>query len=125
MVQLGTLGFRRTHGQCLFGQWPEAVAAVREDALTAGYAKHPSVLARVEVDVAAIKRTIPERYESFFTGASANVDKTNPGEQAGADLLIDACRRITRLSLSASRGDNQGLRLALAAAPFDAPNQPA
>jgi hypothetical protein len=123
VVKLEAFAFRRAKDQFIFGQVEGAVAAVREDVLTSAYgaADAKDALARVDVDVAAIKNTLPEKYEAFFTDVVAGVDKKEPGAQAGADFVVKLMRGITRLRLAASRageGDAAGLKLAVLVEPF-------
>jgi hypothetical protein len=122
VVSLEGVGFRRTKDQFIFGQITSAVAAVREDALTSAYAGAKDVLARVDFDVAALKKTLPDRYEAFFADIDNNVDTKDPAGRAGADLVIRIMREVTRLGLSVSRtATDGGVRLAVRVEPFALP----
>ena len=124
MVTLEGMGFRRGKDQFIFGQMPPAVAAVPEDALARGYVGN-ELVARVDVDVAVLKRAIPKQYEQFFAELDAGVDADDPAARAGADLVIRPMRGVTRLGLSLARAAAGGLRLGVSAEPFDLPDAPA
>jgi hypothetical protein len=118
LVTLEGVSFRRTTDQFIFGQIPSAVAAVREDVLTCTYPGPAGVLARVDFDVAAMKKYLPERCEAFFTDvANAN----NPPARAGADFIARLMREVTRVGLSISRIADDGVRLDVRVEPFAAP----
>jgi hypothetical protein len=124
LVSLEGVGFRRTKDQFVFGQIISAVAAVREDALTSTYAGAPDVLARLDFDVAALKKAQPDRYEAFFTEIDNSVDTKDPAGRAGADLVTRLMREVTRLGLSVSQaGKDGGVRLAIRVEPFGLPDQ--
>jgi hypothetical protein len=127
MVTLEGMGFRRGKDQFIFGPVPRAVAAVGEDALAAAYAGN-ELIARVDVDVAALKRAIPNQYEQFFAELDAGVeaeDDAADAARAGADLVIGTMRDVTRIGLSLGRSGAGALRVGLSAEPFELPAPPA
>ena len=142
LVTLEGMGFRRSDDLFIFGQVPGAVAAVPTDALASAYAApggaDGGVLARVEFDVAAVKRAMPNEYAAFFATLDAGVKADNAAEQAGAELVAGPMRALTRLTLTLGRSAATapaapatpaadgaaapaGLRLGLVAEPFDLP----
>jgi hypothetical protein len=125
LVSLESVGFRRTKDQFVFGQIISAVASVREDVLTSTYAGSPNVLARVDFDVTALKKSLPDRYEAFFTEIDNSVDTKDSAGRAGADLVTRLLREVTRLGLSVSRTGSKdgGVRLAIRVEPFGLPRQ--
>lgn len=127
LVTLEGLGFRRTADLFVFGQMPSAVAAVREDALSAAYAGGGETLARVDLDVAAVKRAIPERYEQFFATLNdpgRGRGENNEVEQAAAGLVVRPMRAVDRLALTLVRAEGGKLRVGLVAVPFPLPQDP-
>lgn len=123
LVALEGVSFRRAADQFVFGQITDAVSAVREDALTSAYANDPP-LARVDFDVTALRRAVPERYDAFFAEVREGVDGTDTAEQAGADLVIDLMRSVKRLGLSLTRADAGALRLGITLEPFNFAGEP-
>jgi hypothetical protein len=124
LVSLEGVGFRRTKDQFIFGQTAGAVAAVREDVLTSAYAGSPGVLARVDFDAAALRKTIPDRYDAFLADIDSNIDTTDPAARAGVELVTRALRAVTRLGVSVARTANDGgVRLALRVEPFAPPKK--
>ena len=124
LVTLEGVGFRRAKDQFIFGQIPGAVAAVREDVLTSAYEKDRAGLARIDVDIAAFKRAVPERYEAFFAELDDELDPDDQVRLAWADLVIGVIRELTRVGVSVGRAEAGGLRLGIVAAPFEAPQEP-
>ena len=102
LVTLEGVGFRRAKDQFIFGQIVEAVSAVREDVLTSAYANDTAALARVDVDIAAFKQAMPERYDAFSRGTRRRRRrKDDDAQQAGADLVIGLIRELTRVGVFA------------------------
>ncbi|MDB5289192.1 MAG: hypothetical protein JWL69_433 [Phycisphaerales bacterium] len=123
-VLMNGVGFRRTPDYMVFGPLAAAVANADLDAL-AGAVKDPGAVARVKIDLKAVRTNMPEQYQSLLDamrqGALGNAGAAG---QAGAGAAIDriqqAFANIDRVELGLDNRET-GVRLSVAAAPLKLP----
>ncbi|MDB5173008.1 MAG: hypothetical protein JWN51_1781 [Phycisphaerales bacterium] len=123
-VLMNGVGFRRTTDYVIFGPLPSAAALANLDAITDAV-KDPGTLARVTLDLKAVRASMPEQYRSLLdTNRQFLLGKAATTEQASAELVIDSIRRtidkLEKVEWALDSGD-AGMRLALTAAPIKLP----
>ncbi|HWE94409.1 MAG TPA: hypothetical protein VG269_10630 [Tepidisphaeraceae bacterium] len=124
-VLMNGVGFRRTGDYLAFGPLPEAAATAKLESV-ADAVKGANALARLVVDLKAVRVSMPEQYASVLEAISMNATAKD-AQQAGMQVMISAMRqgveKFDRVELGLDGADG-GLRIALAAAPLKLPAPP-
>jgi hypothetical protein len=113
MVQLQEGFIRRTANYVILGSLPDALAQAREDAL-ADLLKGNDALARVSVDLKAVRTAMPEQYKAFLDEARKNAAAVPgadaPGAKEGREWFVGLIDRLDQVDVGLDHGD-KGLRL--------------
>jgi hypothetical protein len=118
-VQMGGGAFRRTDKYLILGPNLQGVVAL-DPALVPGAVKDEGALARLSMDLAAMKRLMPEQYDAFFEEHGMAEVGANPGEQAGARLALGFLKALDRVTIGVDRGA-AGVRVRATLAPMSMP----
>jgi hypothetical protein len=102
-VMMGNGVFRRTDKHLVFGAQPDGILAADAGTIAAAL-KGPDELARVVLDLRAMKAAMPEQFDAFFEQSAMRNIGPSPGEQAGARLVVGFMKGLDRVTLGVDRG---------------------
>jgi hypothetical protein len=111
---LGSVGLRRTADYLIFSPTPAVAASVNADAIEEAV-KGGDALVKVSVDLKSIRQNLPDQYKQMIGGVQA--DSELEFIAAPTIRMIDS---LDRIEAGVSNGE-QGVRLALSAAPLKFP----
>src|SRR5204863_7184028 len=95
--------FARTPDALVCGAITDVVTGLNPDAV-AGAIKGPNALARVVVDLKAMRRTMPDAFNAFFDQLEKQSGGNDPAEMAGARLVTVPLReKLDRLEFGLDR----------------------